>query len=71
MQYLLDNDIKNGGEYQLTDAMENMMKKGVQFYSDQVKEWLDCGNKDATVYTLERILEIKKNPPIKEENLCS
>ena len=61
MQYLIDNDIKHSGEYQLTDAMENMMKKGVQFYSDQVKEWLDCGNKDATVYTLERILEIKKN----------
>lgn len=61
MQYLLDNNIKNGGEFQLTDAMENMMKKGVKFYSDQVKEWLDCGNKDATVYTLERILEIKKS----------
>src|SRR6187402_1654113 len=23
LQYLIDNDVKNGGEYQLTDAMEN------------------------------------------------
>ncbi len=61
LQYLIDNDVKNGGEFQLTDAMENMKTKGLAFYSDQVEEWLDCGNKDATLYTLERILAIKQN----------
>lgn len=61
LQYLLDNDIKMKGEYQITDAMERMKQKGVKFYSDQVEEWLDCGNKDATLYTLERVLEIKRN----------
>ncbi len=60
MQYLLDQDIKIKGEYQLTDAMENMKEKGVKFYTGQVEEWLDCGNKDATLYTLERILAIKQ-----------
>jgi len=60
LQYLLDNDIKNRGEFQLTDAMENMKNKGLKFYTGEVEEWLDCGNKDATLYTLERILEIKK-----------
>jgi glucose-1-phosphate thymidylyltransferase len=60
LQYLIDSDIKMKGEYQITDAMENMKQKGVKFYSDQVEEWLDCGNKDATLYTLERVLEIKK-----------
>lgn len=61
LQFLLDNDIKVKGEYQITDAMQNMMNKGIQFYTDQVTEWLDCGNKDATLFTLERILEIKKS----------
>ncbi len=61
MQYLLDNNIMQKGEYQLTDAMENMLQKGVKFYTGQVEEWLDCGNKDATVYTNGRMLEIKKN----------
>jgi glucose-1-phosphate thymidylyltransferase len=61
MQYLLDNGIMEKGEYQLTTAMENMKNKGLAFYSDQVEEWLDCGNKDATVYTNQRILEIKKD----------
>ncbi|MBU3676525.1 MAG: nucleotidyltransferase, partial [Chitinophagaceae bacterium] len=60
LQYLIDNDIRLKGEYQITDAMENMKEKGVAFYTDQVEEWLDCGNKDATLYTLERVLEIKK-----------
>lgn len=61
LQRLIDNDIKQKGEYQLTDAMDNMLKNGVKFYTDQVQEWLDCGNKDATVYTNARILDIKKD----------
>ncbi|MBL7764468.1 MAG: hypothetical protein JNJ58_00095 [Chitinophagaceae bacterium] len=67
MQYLLDNDIKVKGEYQITDAMENMKQKGVKFYTGQVDEWLDCGNKDATLYTLERILEIKRNDEVLQD----
>jgi len=59
MQRLIDNDIKLKGEYQLTDAMEHMLKNGVKFYTGQVEEWLDCGNKDNTVYTNGRILNIK------------
>lgn len=56
LQYLIDNNISKGGEYQLTDALENMKNKGLKFYSGAVREWLDCGNKDATVFTNQRIL---------------
>jgi glucose-1-phosphate thymidylyltransferase len=59
LQYLLDNDIKTGGEYGITDGLRNMMAKGMRFSTDNVEEWLDCGNKDATVLTNQRILEIK------------
>ncbi len=59
LQRLIDEDIKLKGEYQITDAMDHMLKKGVKFYTDQVEEWLDCGNKEATVYTNGRILAIK------------
>ena len=61
LQYLLDNDIKEKGEYQLTNALENMKAKGTKFTPGKVTEWLDCGNKDATVYTNQRILEFNKN----------
>jgi glucose-1-phosphate thymidylyltransferase len=64
LQYLLDNDIKEKGEYQLTNALENMKAKGAKFTPGKVSEWLDCGNKDATVYTNQRILEFIKDTGI-------
>ncbi len=60
LQYLLDNDIKDKGEFQLTNALENMKQKGTKFAPGKVTEWLDCGNKDATVYTNQRVLEFNK-----------
>lgn len=66
LQYLIDNDIKDKGEYQLTNALENMKNKGVKFTPGKVIEWLDCGNKNSTVYTNQRILEFNKS-----ENLIS
>jgi len=62
LQYLIDNDIMDkGGEYQLTVALENMKQKGTKFVPGKVTEWLDCGNKDATVYTNQRYLEYIKD----------
>lgn len=54
LQYLIDNNINKQGEYQLTDALQNMLDKGLKFVTNDVKEWLDCGNKNATVNTNER-----------------
>ena len=56
LQYLLDHDIKDKGEFQLTNALENMKNKGTTFIPGRISEWLDCGNKDATVYTNQRYL---------------
>ena len=61
LQFLLDNNLMEKGEYQLTNALENMKQKGTQFVPGKISEWLDCGNKDATVYTNQRILEFNKN----------
>ncbi len=60
LQYLIDNDIKDKGEYQLTNAMENMKNKGSKLKVGQVNDWMDCGNKDVTVDTNKRILEVKQ-----------
>lgn len=56
LQFLIDHNVRKGNEYQLTDALQNMMEKGVRFYSEPVDEWLDCGNKEATVQTHARVL---------------
>ncbi len=70
LQHLLDNNITEKGEYQLTNALENMKAKGTKFMPGQVTEWLDCGNKNATVYTNQRVLEFDKGKPhLKEKNI--
>lgn len=61
LQFLIDKNIKQKGEYQITDALENMKNKGMQLVTAEVKEWLDCGNKDATVFTNQRVLELTKH----------
>lgn len=61
LQFLIDNKIVVNGEYQLTDALENMKRKGLKFVPATVNEWLDCGNKNSTVNTNSRILHYTKN----------
>jgi glucose-1-phosphate thymidylyltransferase len=57
LQYLLDHGITKGGEYQLTDGLENMRQKGIRFVPGAVAEWMDCGNKNVTVETNAKMLE--------------
>ena len=61
MQYLIDNDIKDKGEYQLTNAMENMKQKGARFKAGSVDVWMDCGNKNAMVDTNTKVLGFLKD----------
>lgn len=57
---LIANDIKTKGEYQLTDVMETLRKKGVQYRPGEVTQWMDCGNKAVTVDTNQKTLENKR-----------
>lgn len=68
MQYLIDNNIKEKGEFQFTTALENMNRKGAVFVPGEVAEWLDCGNKDATVGTNQRYLEFIKDQQLVSPN---
>ena len=67
LQYLIDNDVKEKGEYQLTNALENMKSAGLTFKSSYIEEWLDCGNKTHVLATNKRMLEIKD----RQESLIS
>lgn len=64
MQYLIDNDIKDKGEYQFTSALQSFSKKGAKLVPGLVTEWLDCGNKNVTVQTNQRYLEFIKDQPL-------
>jgi len=56
LQYVLDNNVINGGEYQINDGIKRMMAAGKKFVTGQVDEWMDCGNKKVTVETNQRML---------------
>jgi glucose-1-phosphate thymidylyltransferase len=56
LQYLIDNNITNSGEYQLPDALRNMVSKGAKFAPGTVQDWMDCGNKDAMIDTNHKVL---------------
>jgi glucose-1-phosphate thymidylyltransferase len=64
LQYLLDNNVTKGGEYQLTDGLENLKQKGMKFVPGTVDEWMDCGNKNVTVETNSRMLGFLHNDGI-------
>jgi len=56
LQYVLDNNIIHGGEYQINDGIKRMMASGKIFKTGTVSEWMDCGNKEVTVETNRRML---------------
>jgi len=62
----LENNILQGlrshGEYSLTDALDCMIKMGVQFKSFKVENWFDCGRKE-TLLESNAIL-LKKFAPV-------
>lgn len=75
LQYVLENNIINGGEYQINDGIKRMMAKGMKFVPGEVDEWMDCGNKDVTVDTNNRMLNFLQqdgenlvSPDVKLEN---
>ncbi|MFM2214301.1 MAG: hypothetical protein RL427_1564 [Bacteroidota bacterium] len=61
LQYVLDNNIIHGGEYQINDGIKQMMAKGMKFVPGEVDAWMDCGNKDVTVETNGRMLNFLHN----------
>lgn len=66
MQYLIDHDIRDKGEYQFTSALQRLNQHGARLIPGEVTEWLDCGNKNVTVQTNQRYLEF-----IRDQKLVS
>jgi len=56
LHYLVENAVIKSGEYQLPDALRRLTQNGTRFKPGEVQEWLDCGNKIATVETNSKVL---------------
>lgn len=56
LQQVIEQQLTHGGEYQINDGIKGMMAKGKRFVPGEVKEWMDCGNKEITVETNSKML---------------
>ena len=60
IQYLIDNDLKENNEYQITNVLESLKQQGAKFIPGKVNTWMDCGKKDPTVDTNTQILTFEQ-----------
>ena len=60
IKYLIENDLKEHGEYQLTNVLESLKKQGAKFIPGTVSAWMDCGKKDPTVDTNKQVLAFEE-----------
>jgi len=56
LKQVIEQNISHGGEYQINDGIKAMMANGKRFLTAEVKEWMDCGNKNITVETNTKML---------------
>lgn len=56
IQYLIDHDLRENNEYQLTNVLESLKQQGAKFIPGTVNAWMDCGKKDPTVDTNKQVL---------------
>lgn len=61
----LTEGIKTNGEYELTDALDCMIKQGVQFKSFKVDSWFDCGKKETLLESNATLLKKFGSPASK------
>ncbi|CAM1362251.1 sugar nucleotidyltransferase [Tenacibaculum xiamenense] len=60
IEYLIDNDLRENGEYQITNVLESLKQQGAKFIPGKVDAWMDCGKKDPTVDTNKQILRFEQ-----------
>jgi glucose-1-phosphate thymidylyltransferase len=68
LQFVIDNEIINGGEYQINDGIKRMMTSGNVFKTATVEEWMDCGNKQVAIETNQRIMTFMEKDASEELN---
>jgi glucose-1-phosphate thymidylyltransferase len=60
VQHLIEHNIKDKGEFQITSVLEIMKNEGTRFRKASIEEWLDCGNMENVLETNRRILQLKE-----------
>jgi glucose-1-phosphate thymidylyltransferase len=57
LQKLIQNDITTKGEYQITDALQAMIDRGLTLVPADIQQWHDCGLKETLLATNQVLLD--------------
>jgi len=63
---IIQQDIRTGNEYQLTDALQLMINQGEKIKAFEVEGWYDCGRPETLLLTNRYLLEEKGGTPQRE-----
>lgn len=69
IQKMIDNDLRENNEYQITNCLEELKIKGNILKCDVLDEWLDCGNEKELLSTNSRLVEISGEEHFIGENV--
>jgi len=65
----VDGDVRNQGEYQITDALQMMIDRGAEFRTFEIRDWFDCGKPEALLETNRQLLIGKDEIPRTEGSI--
>jgi len=61
---LISSETRTKGEYQLTDALNQMIKDGIELRAFEVDGWFDCGKPESLLETNRALLEMSAPPAL-------
>jgi glucose-1-phosphate thymidylyltransferase len=61
LEWIIQNNIRTRGEYQLTDALQEMIKRGYKLKTFKVSSWYDCGHANSLLDTNKVLLSEKEH----------
>ncbi|MBS1537499.1 MAG: NTP transferase domain-containing protein [Bacteroidetes bacterium] len=68
LEEMMESNLRNRGEYQLTDALQMMIDRGEKFTTFPVEGWYDCGKPETMLDTNRYLLD---NHPLNRTFPCS
>lgn len=66
---LIEKSITTKGEYQITDALQLMIERGIEFHPYEIEGWFDCGNVETLLETNRVLLEDMNDASTREGSI--
>jgi glucose-1-phosphate thymidylyltransferase len=57
IEHIIKNNVRTKNEYQLTDALQNMIDNSEKFTAFEIENWFDCGKPETLLSTNKYLLE--------------